>query len=1536
MSKQFQVSTLTGQRARTAALLVTGMHRSGTSALARVLSILGAELPKTIMRPSFDNPKGFWESEPIAALNDALLAELGVSWDEILSLVARRDDLAARPDLVERVCTVLRSEFSLSKPLVLKEPRVGLLLKLWMTALEHENCAPRVIIPIRNPLEVCASLGARNGFSVGRSLLLWLTYVLEAERASRGAPRVVFRYEDFLLDWRAIMRRLETGLDVRLGAWTPDAELEVDAFLSASDRHHVVPPDLLQARADVVDWVKRTHALMEKVAGGDDNVAPELDAVRAEFQASLVVFAPLLAEQRRSIEAARKELGLAQTQTHEVVARAHEERRAAETLKLEIEGERDALRVDLAITREAHEGLKQERQELSDVLLTRQNELSAARQSADLLQARLAGVDGELRASQERLSLTSAQLRDLGASATALENQLRTELRQRAELEVELRAQLRRREEESALTAARLRDLSASAAEAENKLRAELQSRDETIGRISAQIKELTALSGQREEDYRAEIGRGEAARAEIRKLREACEEHLLLIRRLQKSLRTAEETAPYLGRWASHPSAKKRVARLTRHVAVRPLLRVHWLARAGALLASGLYVPQDGPGGRAIVAYARGKGAMVHPLFDDAWYGRDGLQKDRCAAIDYLLYGDERGADPNALFDTKWYRQRYRDQLVDWRLTALEHFILRGAQAGNAPHPLFDTAFYVRQARPVWERKVNPLAHYLCEGWRENLDPHPLFNTGWYYEKYPDVREAGVPALLHYVQAGAAEGRDPHPQFSTSYYLKSNADVEEAGINPLAHYLMQGWRDGRRPSPSFDPRTYQLENPEVAARDVEPLTHFLTYGGSIRPATAGDETQESSPSPSPALAPRAIEGGAFDAFAAASAPLEDNYCWSVYERLTAAVQSDERARIESFQPKAARLLDFSNEDLSAVARRLQFPTSTAPKVSIIIPVYNQLRYTLECLASLSSSQIDSSVEIVLLDDASQDETSQIAGSIEGVRYIRNDQNLGYLRSVNRAAKLARGDVLVILNNDTQVDRSWLQPLLDALGDPTIGIVAPKMLFPNGRLQEAGAKLKADGAAVMIGLFEDPDQPRYCYDRDVDYVSGACVALRRADFEALDGFDESFAPAYCEDSDLCMRVRRTGKRVRYVASSKIYHHLSVSSDALPNAYKMRQVRKNQQKMIERWSQELEALNRVRVISFYLPQFHAIPENDRWWGAGFTEWRNVTRALPNFVGHYQPHRPSELGYYDLSQPEIMERQAELARAHGVGGFCYYYYWFAGRRVLEAPLERLVQTGKPDFPFCICWANENWTRTWESQHKDILLEQHHSDEDDRAIIADMIRFLRQENYIRINGKPLLVVYRPQLLPNSKRTTEIWRQACREAGIGEIYLAMVEVFENALKYPKPAVYGFDATIEFPPSGMSAAMDVGAKLNPRFTGVVSDYNEIVLRYLREPIPGHTRFRGAMPSWDATARRQDASYIFHNPTPGAFQAWLETLVAQTRLQNFGDERIIFVNAWNEWAEGAHLEPDLRFGRGWLEAVRNAQLADMQLTRHGR
>ena len=343
---------------------------------------------------------------------------------------------------------------------------------------------------------------------------------------------------------------------------------------------------------------------------------------------------------------------------------------------------------------------------------------------------------------------------------------------------------------------------------------------------------------------------------------------------------------------------------------------------------------------------------------------------------------------------------------------------------------------------------------------------------------------------------------------------------------------------------------------------------------------------------------------------------------------------------------------------------------------------------------------------------------------------------------------------------------------------------------------------------------------------------------------------------------------------------------------------------------------------ARVIAFYLPQFHTIPENDAWWGAGFTEWHNVTRALPQFEGHQQPRLPADLGFYDLRTPGVMRAQAALAREAGIEGFCSYFYWFGGKTLLEAPLRGWLDDPTIELPMCLCWANENWSRRWDGRAEDILIAQAHSDEDDLAFIAHVADYLRDPRYIRVDGKPLLLVYRPHLLPDAAATARRWRDWCRDAGIGELQLAYVQSFER----PDPRDIGFDAAVEFPPnmSTPPSIVDRQALLNPDFSGDVLDWRALANNIAARPLPAYPLYPGVNPGWDNEPRRSGKGRVFAHASPRGYRDWLRTTI-HGRLGDFAPkDRIVFINAWNEWAEGAVLEPDTRLGHAWLAATRDA------------
>jgi lipopolysaccharide biosynthesis protein len=361
---------------------------------------------------------------------------------------------------------------------------------------------------------------------------------------------------------------------------------------------------------------------------------------------------------------------------------------------------------------------------------------------------------------------------------------------------------------------------------------------------------------------------------------------------------------------------------------------------------------------------------------------------------------------------------------------------------------------------------------------------------------------------------------------------------------------------------------------------------------------------------------------------------------------------------------------------------------------------------------------------------------------------------------------------------------------------------------------------------------------------------------------------------------------------------------------------------------------------IKPIAIYLPQFHPIPENDSWWGKGFTEWTNVTKAKPKFKGHYQPHLPADLGFYDLRLEESRLAQEALAKKYGIYGFCYYHYWFNGKRVLNEPIDRKMQNHKEDFPFMLCWANENWTRAWDGGIQDVLLEQIYSEEDDRNHIKLLLSYFKDERYIRVNNKPFFVFYKPDLFPDMAKTIAIFREEALKENL-ELYIGC---FERWIGWTKEKMdeFDFDAIIEFQPLSKSLRafkkkseqrflkstlkriekkVRKKLKLEPKMT--FGDYKVNYKEFIEHDIQFGNKgvYPGVTPMWDNSSRRvgQNATMLI-NSSPELFKYWYKNKTAKQNFEGLADN-FIFINAWNEWAEGNHLEPCQKWGTAYLEAL---------------
>lgn len=860
-----------------------------------------------------------------------------------------------------------------------------------------------------------------------------------------------------------------------------------------------------------------------------------------------------------------------------------------------------------------------------------------------------------------------------------------------------------------------------------------------------------------------------------------------------------------------------------------------------------------------------------------------------------------------------------------------------------------FDKDYYVLQEGVADLGGLDPAQHYHQIGWRRGLNPSSWFCIQSYLSDNPDVAYSGMDPFLHYARHGKAEGRTvravtaagasrglqvpqtrspedvscikdacssdaPASDLETirasldEDFYRSQLQLNELEVVDAAeHYLTIGHDQGLDPAPDFSTRAYLADHRDVALAGANAFVHYLRRGAEEQRVTRSS-----------------------DAIRRMSHSGDDRADWADYD----LVRQRGNSRLNSGEPRTD-LLDFTvaltGTDLARTLNRERLrKRGGSPLVSVVIPAWNEEIVTAECLMSLFRCSDECAIEIILIDNGSRDTLYGQLTDHPDLQVISLPENIGFGPASNLGASKASGQYVLFLNNDAQLAPGALMALIGVLEDDAQAAAAGPMIVSfDGRLQEAGAYIRSDGVGHLIGFGDDPETPRYRYRRKVEHLSGAAILFRRDVFGSSGGFDDAFAPAYCEDADLSLRLRRAGHHLVYEPKALVAHHLSKSTvkkgDDGRQLEKLRLVSRNRAKLVERWADDLLNFD-IRTIAFYLPQYHPIPQNDLWWGKGFTDWRNLSRAQAKFTGHRQPRIPADLGYYDLRLPQVMEQQAALARRYGVTGFCYYYYRFGEQRVLETPLEEMLRTGRPDFPFCLCWANENWSRRWDGMDADILLEQKYSENDAVGFAEDSARYFQSGSYITVDGKPLILIYRLQEIPTPKRYLEICRNVWARLGFLDVVVGMVESFELSAAPQPPENYGADITIEFPAHGMvhDPAIQV-RRLDSNWVGNAHDYRELARAFMTREEVGFKRIRSVLVGWDTTPRHPNRSLVLEHSSPGALQAWLEWTYQRTREQNYGDERLVFINAWNEWCEGSYLEPDLDYGHGFLQAVKNAQ-----------
>lgn len=696
------------------ALLVLGMHRSGTSALARVFSLLGAKLPRNLVGANPTNEAGHWESLDLMLSHDELLATAGSQWDDWRIFNSDWIHSGVAEDYRQKLLGILKNDFNGSPLFLVKDPRICRFVPFWLEVLEGFGAKTCIVISVRNPLEVAASLKRRDGFPSAKSYLLWLRHVLDAERATRQLPRAVVAYEDLLNDWRSLVEKVGVRTGICWPRRSDRSDLEIDQFLVDSLRHHQADHSELTARSDIVDWVREAYRILRQMASNRETKDhfKQLDRIHSEFEKACGTFGFVLAaEEERSASQLRTVEKLIKTRDEEIGRLSgdlSDVRRAAHEAKAEAVASQSqiaALGADLEAARivvRKHEiALADSERKIADRERQR-DQLSFALEEARTTAARNGGLVDILRQEIEKFRLD----RDNETEAVKL----------KADLETAQSISNDRKSENDKLSC----ELKSA--------RSVIQDRDGEIDRLSRDLDAMRLFLRESQSETQRIAGELDSARAEIKGF--GVERHRILELLQAESARTASEI-----RRIEKSAADSTAALEALHAATLAETRSQAQAQIRSLRDQ--FVDAD-------AALARDRARKRR-----SWTGFFSPSKRRVAQ--HLI--------ESGLFETEWYLREYPDVVKSGRYPA-DHYLEEGYLSGHRPNPLFDSRWYLERYEDVRRSGVNPLVHYLRNGYREGRNPSSEFETDFYLLSYPDVRTSGMNPLTHYLRVGKTEGR--------------------------------------------------------------------------------------------------------------------------------------------------------------------------------------------------------------------------------------------------------------------------------------------------------------------------------------------------------------------------------------------------------------------------------------------------------------------------------------------------------------------------------------------------------------------------------------------------------------------------------------------------------------------------------------------------------------------------------------------------------------------------------------------------------
>ncbi len=1440
-------------------IVVLGVHRSGTSVLSRSMQVLGGDTCGQLVEAWVDNPKGYWEDEDVVNLDNEILDALGMDWRHLRRLSSSDVMLLEKGRFLERGAQVVDSRLNVYPSFILKDPRMTGLFKFWKKIFLQGDYRTYLVLAIRSPISVAKSLERRNNIPFVQGGLLWLAHILEMLSESIDFTRVLVDYDRLLAAPERELQRVAKELDCEINK----AELTFfkDEFIDLSLRHETVDAENIGELDSVFSLANDIYYTL--LQGIDDRGFLEKDSFLQK----------LVAWERKFLQ----------------------------------------------------------------------------------LSSMLEGFD-----SVER------QLRDKSALIDSLEDRLRC--RDNELLYVE--DLFYKRTSELNQEAVKYLEIKKKAHEWKNALKIEREkTRKYTVEHTAEVVSTLFSHALMREKHILL---------LPVTFLRR------VLFYKKYFYLRILQRSGLFDVVWyfqenpIAFASGVSPVEYYLTHGGVdhkdpHPLFQSKWY-----FLQLGKKSPKGIPPLLHYLRQGEKKGLQPNPCFHPEWYCREYPDIVGISPLShYVLYGEKEGRKPCLCFEPHWYREKYlRNVWYEKSGGILSHYLYFGENEGHNPSPFFDTGWYREEYPEVSATGACLLGHYLNEGEKGGYRPNPYFFPKWYAESNPDICEEYAGLLQHYVAVGESEGRSPNPLFFPKWYLQQNPDLkgwegcllfhyiewgEKEGRYPsplfspewyrtehgvqskaLPHYLERGEKEGLSPNPIFHPHWYKENNPDLLEQEICLLYHYLCYGekeGRLPAAHFFPEWYRQH------YMTEELDKGECALFHFLTCGDGQGYCPSPFFDSEWYAEEYGNIDMRGLTPYCHYLNTGQYEGFECVPwpmrQRLSLP---------VVPFYHgeergfaewsnaaihlHVR-SLDSLLSFLERLEESSLPLYLTMNEELWKSCEENPSL--AEMLRSFDGQVTIRQIPSQGGEAVSALLLEYREFFSHFAYIGNFVLDERMEPEHERIFDLLLGEKGeRLSEMEKLFKRDASLVYVGRSCLEEEP-FSWGRS--YGAAQSILEKYTDF-CIDDFpvvDEAACFMFWAKQDVLQKfwglpfsyhnfatdlVAGDGcladalKKIFYVLATgvgKLYRFHSLN-DPFDDYRRFEDLRDYSSKLVE---------NDIQVLSYYLPQFHPTPENDEWHGKGFTEWTKVRAATPLFRGHWQQHIPHEdVGYYLLESSDVLRKQAKLMKCAGVTGMIFYHYWFTGKLILEKPAQMLLAEKDIDMPFCFCWANENWTKRWDGNDDEILLAQQYSEEDAEAFIRYLIPFFRDERYIKVDGRPMLHVYRPTAIPSPEVYLSVWKRVCREEGVPEPWV--VATLTRGAEDPRD--FGMDGAVERVlhdwTSGGVYEMKNYVEPYCTFEGSILNYPDVADYYVKKnEAKEFTYFRSIVPCWDNTARYGNKAYVLHNPTPEKFQYWLDETVKWTRKNLPADKRFLIVNAWNEWAEGNHLEADSRFGYAWLNCV---------------